>query len=107
MKKKKGNLLTMLRGILFPAAAMLAVFCLLTAVANLSGGSTEQGRKRLEDTLRRACVTCYATEGVYPPTLQYLEEHYGVQIDGRRYTVSYDAFGSNLMPDITVLENGG
>lgn len=38
--------------------------------------------------------------------LAYLEEHYGVQIDEERFTVSYVVFGSNLMPDITVLEQG-
>ena len=41
-----------------------------------------------------------------PPDLAYLEEHYGVQIDEERFTVSYVVFGSNLMPDITVLEQG-
>ena len=53
-----------------------------------------------------SCVACYAAEGVYPPDLAYLEEHYGVQIDEERFTVSYVVFGSNLMPDITVLEQG-
>ena len=50
-------------------------------------------------------MACYAAEGVYPPTLSYLEEHYGLQIDEERYTVHYSAFAENLMPDITVLEN--
>ena len=36
---------------------------------------------------------------------EYLEEHYGIQVDRERYTVAYDVFASNLMPDITVLEN--
>ena len=48
---------------------------------------------------------CYAAEGVYPPTLEYMEEHYGIQIDRQRYTVHYEVFASNIMPDITVLEN--
>ena len=77
------------------------------AVANLSDGSTAEGRDRLEDAVRRAAVTCYASEGIYPPTLAYLEEHYGVQVDESRYTVFYEAFAENLMPDITVVENEG
>ena len=48
-------------------------------------------------------MSCYATEGVYPPTIEYLEERYGVQIDRERYTVHYDIFAENLMPDILVL----
>ena len=57
-----------------------------------------------EDALRRASVACYAAEGIYPPNLDYLREHYGIQIDETRYMVVYDVFASNLMPDITVLE---
>ena len=41
----------------------------------------------------------------YPPTVDYLQEHYGVQIDQDRYTVRYSVFAENRMPDITVLEN--
>lgn len=86
--------------------AVAAVFCLATAVSNLQSGRDRQGREQLEDTIRRAAVTCYATEGVYPPTLSYLEKHYGVQVDAERYTVDYHVFAENLVPDITVLENG-
>ena len=50
-------------------------------------------------------MACYAAEGVYPPNAAYLEEHYGVQIDHTLYTVKYEVIASNLMPDITVLEN--
>ena len=49
-------------------------------------------------------MACYAAEGVYPPDLAYLEEHYGVQINEKHFAVYYDAFASNMMPDITVLE---
>ena len=42
--------------------------------------------------------------GIYPPDLEYLEEHYGIQIEDSGYIVRYMTFGENLMPDITVLE---
>lgn len=50
-------------------------------------------------------MACYAAEGIYPPDLDYLKDHYGVQVDEERYTVFYSVFAENLMPDITVLEN--
>lgn len=90
-----------------PAAILLAALVLTLSVENLSHGSTAEGRGRLEDAVRRAAVTCYASEGLYPPTLAYLEEHYGVQVDESRYTVFYEVFAENLMPDITVVENEG
>ena len=58
----------------------------------------------METALRRAAAACYAAEGIYPPTVAYLQEHYGVQIEEDRYLVFYDVFANNLMPDITVLE---
>lgn len=42
--------------------------------------------------------------GLSPRDLSYIEEHWGVQIDRSRYAVFYQVEGSNLMPDITVLE---
>ena len=81
---------------------ILAVF--LISLAKLDRGSSELQRQQLEDSIRRTCVACYATEGVYPPTLAYLEDNYGIQIDRSRYAVFYEIFAENLMPDITILE---
>ena len=36
--------------------------------------------------------------------IDYLKENYGIQIDEERYTVFYEVQGSNLMPNITVME---
>ena len=71
----------------------------------MQNGHSEEGRLQLEDSVRRAAVTCYAVEGIYPPDLAYLQEHYGIQADDSNYTVFYEAFASNMMPDITVVEN--
>lgn len=73
------------------------------AMGNLDAGQAEQGREQLETALRRAAVACYAAEGIYPPTVEYLAQHYGIQIDKTRYSVFYEVFAENLMPDITVL----
>ena len=105
MKRERGTLWAALRGLLAPAVAVVAVLCLSVSVSNLQTGRNDAGRRQLEDSLRRAAVTCYATEGVYPPTLEYVEDHYGIQVDTGRYTVDYQIFADNLMPDITVLEN--
>ena len=92
------------RGLLLAAVALAALVWFLAAVSNLETGRQNEDRTQLEDAIRRAAVACYAAEGIYPPDLGYLEDHYGLQIDGR-WTVIYDRFASNLMPDITVLEN--
>ncbi len=102
MKKKKFSPGPVL---LIPAVlAVLLIF--LSGLSNLRDGRSSEGRQQLEDAVRRASVACYAAEGIYPPDLAYLEVHYGIQVDRERYTVVYEAFASNLMPDVTVLENG-
>jgi len=103
MREKRsllGQLSPLWKLLLVLAAA--AVF--LLGLSRVDAGQGEQGRRRLEESLRRAAVTCYATEGIYPPTLSYLEEHYGIQVDETRYAVFYEIFAENLMPDITVVE---
>ena len=90
--------------LLAPVGFLAAVLWLVTAVSDLASGQDEEALQQLEESLRRSAVACYASEGVYPPDLAYLEEHYGVQIDEKRFVVYYDAFASNMMPDITVLE---
>ncbi|MBQ2785967.1 MAG: hypothetical protein IJF02_05640 [Oscillospiraceae bacterium] len=86
------------------AAAALLLVWFFSAVFHLQDGQAREGRQQLEDALRRSCVACYAAEGIYPPSLSYLEQHYGVQNDKDRYTVFYEVFADNLMPEITVLE---
>lgn len=105
MGQKRNGLAALPRGLLVPAVAVMAVLWFATAVESLNTGRSEEDLRQLEETLRRSCVACYAAEGVYPPSVDYLKERYGVQIDEERYTVQYAAFAENLMPDITVLEN--
>ena len=90
--------------LLAPVGFLAAALWLVTAVSDLASGQDEEAMQQLEESLRRSAVACYAAEGVYPPDLAYLEEHYGVQIDEKHFAVYYDAFASNMMPDITVLE---
>ena len=60
----------------------------------------------LQEQVRRAAVDCYASEGRYPQTIDYLVKHYGLVFDGERYSILYDAFASNIMPDIAVSIRG-
>ena len=104
MRTKRRDLRRAGLGMLAAVAVLAVVLWFFAALGNLRDGQGEEGRQQLETALRRAAVACYAAEGVYPPTLDYLTEHYGVQIEEDRYTVFYDIFADNLMPDITVLE---
>lgn len=104
MMRRKKRRTGLLAGLLLPLFFVAAAVCFAVALDSLDRGREEETHRRLEETLRKGCVACYAAEGFYPPDLDYLTSHYGVQIDERRYVVKYMALGENLMPDITVLE---
>ena len=104
MFKKLRNLSLRPMQILVPMLILCVIAFFLFALSGLEGSQGEEGRQQLETSIRRAAVACYAVEGVYPPTLEYLEENYGIQIDEDRSAVFYEIFASNIMPEITVLE---
>lgn len=104
MGRKKHMLGSLLKGLLAPLAVVLALVVFAAAVNSLDSGRDEENLRQLEEALHRGCAACYATEGVYPPDLEYLKERYGVQVDEEKYMVDYQVFARNLMPSITVLE---
>jgi len=95
----KGHLLSI---ILF--AAIFGMF--LWGLGDAEINSKAEGKRVLEESIRRAVVSCYALEGSYPQDIEYLEENYGVRIDENKYSVKYSIFASNIMPEITVLDVG-
>lgn len=90
-------------------ALSLVVFCAMVALLfsglhNAQQASQSQALEMVEQSIARAMVTCYAVEGVYPESFAYLQENYGLAVDESKYMVDYQAFASNIMPTVTVLE---
>lgn len=85
------------------AAFALVVGIFLNGVSVFLARAEAEGAKTLRSAISRASVQCYAIEGRYPPSVDYLEEHYGVKVDRERYHIFYDGFASNIMPEITVI----
>ena len=80
----------------------LAVSLCLWSARLSQGNLEEEGAAALRDAIRRSALQCYAVEGVFPPTLEYLEENYGVRVNREKFAVSYDIFASNQPPDVRV-----
>lgn len=94
-------------GPVLSALIFIAIVALIwVALTNTQQRGSAEQAQLLKDTLRRASVSCYAVEGRYPPSLQYLVDNYGVLINDDKYIVRYSAFGENIMPTIRVLEVG-
>lgn len=84
--------------------ALMVLLCFLLALSRMEQGRQEAGKQQLEEVLRRTAAACYAAEGFYPPNVDYMAAHYGLQFDADRYLIHYEVFASNLMPEITVVE---
>lgn len=95
----KGSLSTVVTVLLF----LIMLLVLVIGTVNLAAAAGEDGSTATYDAIQRAAVICYATEGFYPPTLSYIEKHYGVQLDRERYVIQYEVYATNVMPIIRVL----
>ena len=87
------------------AIAAVCTLLLLLGVWAVWNGQTEaQSAASVRTAVLDAAVQCYALEGAYPQSLSYLEENYGVQVNHSRFIVSYEAYASNQLPAVAVLE---
>ena len=84
--------------------ALIVGFVVL--VNSLTSTSGSQEAELVHDAVKNAVLTCYAVEGTYPESLEYLREHYKLAYNTERFVVEYDAFASNVMPEIVVRERG-
>lgn len=85
----------------------LIVLSLLFSGAVMLLGYVEQTSEEAQidlvrNAVRNAVLTCYAVEGAYPQDVEYLVDNYGLAYDQNRFLISYDAFASNIFPDIRV-----
>lgn len=79
------------------------VIFFIAGIHTVDNTTSSEQAKSLETTVRRSVAQCYAVEGTYPPSLEYLQEHYGLVYDTDSFYIDYTAIGSNIMPDITIL----
>lgn len=77
-----------------------------SGVSSVSETTLAKQKESLETALNRSISQCYAVEGVYPPTLSYLEEHYGLTYDKELFYVDYQPISSNIFPEVTILYLG-
>ena len=97
-----------------PACIVLLLVLLIWALVlafmlfgSFRSDRTAAAEDAIEQAIRRTAMQCYAVEGVYPPSLAYLQDNYGLQVNTTDYYIIYDAFASNQMPEIRVVAANG
>ena len=86
-------------------AAIAIILILVWLVFGRSSGKdlSEESASAIREAVVRSAHQCYIVEGAYPPDLAYLEDNYGLQVNTRDFYVNYEAFASNLPPQVKVV----
>ena len=87
-------------------ALSVGVFALFQGISSISEGTRKRQKESLENAVMRSITHCYAVEGTYPSSLEYLKENYGLTYDETVFFVDYQTIGSNILPDVTIIERG-
>lgn len=90
------------------AAVPLLLIGIICALAGKLDADTQKEQElALSNALEHAVTMCYALEGIYPPDLLYMKEHYGLTYNEDRFYVSYRPIASNIRPEYNILELDG
>lgn len=83
---------------------LIIIIIFLFGISFISSTSSRDQEQVLNDALWKDIIHCYAIEGYYPPSLSYIEDHYGLTYDKSRYLIDYVPVGDNIMPSVTIVE---
>lgn len=87
------------------AAVLLALtlgVALWGSLGMIDTQTASQGAHTLRDSIQDAAVQCYAIEGQYPASVEYLEENYGISVNHDDYDIIYEVYAENVPPTVEV-----
>lgn len=101
-KTDRGGRLTRFKMIYLLCPLLLLVF--MIGLSSINQTTIDKQRDSLETAINRNIIHCYAVEGFYPPSLSYMEDHYGLIYNKDLFFVDYQPIGSNIRPNVTILK---
>lgn len=83
---------------------LVVVFAVtITAISSVQSSRKAENAEIIETGVRRAAMECYANEGFFPESIDYLIENYHLYTDIEHCIIHYSAISSNIMPEIKVI----
>ena len=73
-------------------------------IQQIFDSTSDKEKESLQNAITRNIIECYALEGRYPESLDYIEEHYGLTYNKDKFYVAYNPIAENMMPDVTIVE---
>ena len=106
--KKQQNIILSLLGFIIPTLVIVFIVVIFyIGVSQISQSTAKKQEDSLYTAIERDIVQCYSIEGIYPPSLEYLEEHYALVYDKNVFFVDYRPVASNIYPDVTIMRIKG
>lgn len=106
-KRNENEFLSILKSNLFGILFFLGIAGMMVlGFQSTAGKRKEQAIQSATDSIRRVIITCYAIEGSYPESFDYIKDNYEIYIDEEEFSVFYTVYGSNVMPKFRIVEKG-
>ena len=83
---------------------LIIIIAFMFGISFISSTSSKDQKQVLTDAVNKDIIHCYAIEGYYPPSLAYIEDHYGLTYDKSKYIVDYVPIADNIIPSVTIVE---
>lgn len=93
------------KSLVFSALVFVVIVVIfLVCIFSVNKNSAKRQKELLNDALMNDITFCYAAEGKYPESLEYLKENYGLTYDEEKFYVDYKTYGSNIRPEVMIIE---
>ena len=88
------------------ALFLLVIGVLLMGFNNAFSVVNDSDLSRVKQNIKDGIIECYAIEGKYPESIEYLKNNYGVYFNDESYQIHYRYLGINMMPEFDVFIKG-
>lgn len=82
--------------------SVLLVVFVISGINGIKSDVTDAETARIKALVNEYVIQCYATEGAYPPNIQYLADHYGLILNEEKYIYEYEPVAENIKPVIQI-----
>ena len=100
----KPGTLKLISGLILAACMIMLSIFLIPLIGDTVAKNADMTQQTMQQAIERALVHCYAIEGSYPPSIEYLSENYGINLQEDRFYYYYEYIGSNIRPIVQVIE---
>lgn len=83
---------------------VVIIVLFIYGISAVSNSSVVNDKEILLEAIDRDIVHCYCVEGMYPPNVKYMEDHYGLIYDSDKFIIDYEYVGANIMPRVMIIQ---